>query len=31
MTRKWGHLFEVRTFIDNANVFWQAFVVLRRL
>jgi ubiquinone/menaquinone biosynthesis C-methylase UbiE len=31
MTKKWGHLFEVRTFIDDENVFWQAFVVLRRL
>jgi SAM-dependent methyltransferase len=28
---KWGRLFEVRTFIDDANVFWQAFVILRRL
>jgi SAM-dependent methyltransferase len=27
---KWGGLFEVRAFIDNANAFWQAFVVLRR-
>ena len=31
ITKKWGNLFEVRTFIDNENLFWQAFVVLRRL
>lgn len=31
MTRKWGDRFEVRTFIDDPNAFWQAFVIMRRL
>jgi hypothetical protein len=30
VTKKWGNLSEVLAFVDNENVFWQAFVVLRR-
>lgn len=30
MKRRWGSQFELRGFVDEPAVFWQAFVVLRR-